>query len=96
MSNNRFLSTVYGTVSTIDNSVAGTGLQFQVFFGASGQARSWNNAVTEIRSVSPKQTINGVDINSLIVVLPTGLAKNGKETWYASVDQVSTINTAGA
>ena len=94
MSNNRFLSTTYGIVSTIDNSVAGTGLQMRVFFGAGGQQRSWNNATTEIRPVSPKQTLNGVDINSLIVVLPQGL--NQKEVWYASVDLVSTINTNGA
>lgn len=98
MSNNRFLSTTYGVVRTINNASVGggsaaPGLEFAAYFGAGGQQRSWNNQFTEIRPVSPKQTLNGIDINSIIVVLPTGL--NQKEIWYASVDLVSTINTAG-
>lgn len=92
MSNSRFLSTVYGKVNTNDN--ANGGLQMYTFFGAGGQQRSWPNQFVEVRPVSPKQTLNGVDINSIIVVLPTGL--NQKETWYASVDLVTTINTNGA
>lgn len=99
MSNSRFLSTTYGVVRTINNASVGggsaaPGLEFGAYFGPGGQQRSWANQLVEIRPVSPKQTINGIDINSLIVVLPTGL--NQKEIWYASVDLVSTINTAGA
>lgn len=91
MSNNRFLSTTYGKVSTSD--ALNGGLQFVNYYGAGGQARSWATDTVEIRAVSPKQTLNGVDINSIIVVLPQGL--NQKEVWYGVPDLVTTLNTNG-
>lgn len=91
MSNQRFLATIYGRVSTIDN--LNSGLQMTNFFGAGGQQRSFANNYVEVRPVSPKQTLNNVDINSIIVILPQGL--NQKEVWYAAVDLVTTINTNG-
>ena len=95
MSNNRWLSTVYGEVQVTDNSTNGGGVNLFSFYGPSGQQRSFGNTFTEVRPISPKQTFNGVDLNSIIVVYPSGLNSQGKPKAYVSVDLVSTINSNG-
>lgn len=41
-------------------------------------------------------TANGVTMNSIIELLPSGLYNNGQSTKYYSADTVATLNTNGS
>lgn len=41
-------------------------------------------------------TANGVTMNSIIELLPSGLYHNGQSTFYYSADTVATLNTNGS
>ena len=46
---------------------------------------------------APANTVaNGVTMNSVIELLPTGLYHNGQSTLYYSADTVATLNTNGS
>lgn len=48
-------------------------------------------------SPAPANTLaNGVTMQSIIELLPTGLYKNGQSTIYYSADTVATLNTNGS
>lgn len=48
-----------------------------------------------IRPVEAATTANGVTMNSIIELLPSGLWKNGQSTLYFSADTVATLQTNG-
>ncbi len=49
-----------------------------------------------IKPVDEATTANGVTMNSIIEMLPSGLYKNGQSTIYYSADTVATLNTNGS
>jgi hypothetical protein len=49
-----------------------------------------------LRPVEQATTANGVTMNSIIELLPSGLYKNGQSTIYYSADTVATLNTNGS
>lgn len=53
-------------------------------------------ALCQIRPVEQATTANGVTMQSIIELLPTGLYKNGQSTIYYSADTVATLNTNGS
>lgn len=52
-------------------------------------------ALCRIRPVEAATTANGVTMNSVIELLPSGLFQNGQSTLYFSADTVATLQTNG-
>lgn len=53
-------------------------------------------ALCLINPVEQATTANGVAMNSIITLLPSGLYHNGQPTVYYSADTVATLNTNGS
>lgn len=53
-------------------------------------------ALCTLKPAPANTTANGVTMNSIIELLPTGLYKNGQSTLYYSADTVATLNTNGS
>lgn len=53
-------------------------------------------ALCSLKPAPANTTANGVTMQSIIELLPTGLYHNGQSTYYYSADTVSTLNTNGS
>jgi hypothetical protein len=61
-----------------------------------GVPRNLPAALCILSPAPASTTANGVTMNSIIELLPTGLYKNGQSTCYYSADTVATLNTNGS
>lgn len=82
--NNHFLTSIYGYSNPINNAVIPLG-------GNNGVLHSFPSAGTRFYPTDAGSTISGVTVNSVVLLLPTGL--NVKPLKFYSVDTVSTLNT---
>jgi hypothetical protein len=95
MANNHFLATLYGEVQTFD------GINGPIVIYGNGYPtplyRSFPSTGVEIKGVSPAQVLTTafgtVNVNSIVEVLPTGLANTGKKIRYVSDATVAALNT---
>ena len=87
MANNHFLTSCYGYSAQESNSVN----PLPTGGGTQGSLQSFPSAGTRFYPAEPSSVINGVTVNSVIVLLPTGL--NNKPLKFYSVDTVTTLNT---
>lgn len=53
-------------------------------------------ALCLLKPAPASTTANGVTMQSIITLLPSGLYKNGQATDYYSADTVATLNTNGS
>lgn len=84
MANNHFISSCYGYSPQENNNVIPLG-------GNNGALQSFPSAGTRFYPAEASSTINGVTVNSVILVLPTGLNKQGIR--FYAVETVSSLNT---
>jgi hypothetical protein len=66
--------------------------------GPATQGISYNlpGALCSLRPVEQATVANGVTMQSIIKLLPSGLYHNGQPTIYYSADTVATLNTNGS
>lgn len=53
-------------------------------------------ALCELRPAPANTTANGVTMQSIIELLPSGLQRNGQSEFYYSADTLATLNTNGS
>lgn len=61
-----------------------------------GIPRNLPAALCNLTPAPASTTANGVTMNSIIELLPTGLYNNGQSIYYYSADTVATLNTNGS
>lgn len=61
-----------------------------------GVPRNLPAALCNLEPAPVNTTANGVTMQSIIELLPTGLYHNGQPTIYYSADTVATLNTNGS
>jgi len=96
MANNAFLVTLYAEVQSIDRLNGGVQIYGN---GYSGPAyRSLPVVNTQVTAISPAQTVvtqwGSVTANSIVEILPMGLAVPGFTRKFLCDATVSTLNTA--
>ncbi len=84
MANNHFITSCYGYRTSENNAVVPLG-------GAQGALQSLPSALTRFYPAAAGDAINGVTVNSIIVMLPTGLNKGSIQ--YYAVETVAALNT---
>ncbi len=84
MANNHFISSCYGYSNPNNNSVIPLG-------GNNGALQSFPSAGTRFYPTEAGSAISGVTVNSVIVLLPTGLNTNPLK--FYAVETVTALNT---